>query len=144
MSGALTMLSLTDRPRRKWNLSLLTVAVTAIGLAGLIPFILEMSTQAALLPRVEQRIGAQIGSPYVTLGKQDREVIVFSAVKAGSPTALAGIANGDIVVEDVSIGGLCRRFDQSVGKTVVVRVTTGGNGPELDLRTHRDAKIVLP
>jgi len=126
----------------------LSVSAAVIGLVVTIavfgPFACEMWTQATLLPTVERRIGAEIRAPYVILGKRDREVITFSAVNPGGPAATAGVTSGDIVVEDVSIGELCRRLNAVKDARVVVEVAPGGNGPELDRRPHRKASILLP
>ena len=131
-----------------WRKMVLLLAFVAAGLLVsttiLVPFASEMWTQATLMLTVERRIGAEIRAPYVTLGKTDREVITFSAVRPGGPVANAGVANVDFVVEDVSIGDLSRRLNATKGTRVSVEVAPGGNGTELDQRPRRKVSIVLP
>ncbi len=121
------------------------VLMLACGGSVFTRFSKEMWTQATQLPTVEQRIGASISAPDVTLGGNAKEVILFSEIEAGSPAAVAGIMDGDIVIEDVSIGDLCRRFDGTKrGRQASVEIVSGGDGPPLDQRPQRRVTIILP
>lgn len=135
------------RTSARWRKILL--ALGAVGLAAavcgiLLAFVLEMWTQATLLPIVEDRIGARIHGPYVTLGNRDREVMVFSSVVPGGAAATAGVMNDDIVAERISFGDLCRRLTAPRGTSVTVVVVPGGNGPPIEQRPHRRVSITLP
>ena len=124
------------------------IACVATGWAvilGLVVFIgPEFYTQATLLPRVEPRIGAEIRGLYVLSGGNEREVMIFDAVRPGSAAAQAGITTGDIIVSEPSIGSLLTKLNSAPGESVTVEVVTGGKGPPINQRPRRLVTILLP
>lgn len=104
----------------------------------------SMVSHMRLRGRVEQRIGAQIGSPYVKAGGDFREIIAFVHVQPEGTAANCGIGEADILVDRISIHGLCQRLDAPAGTEVVVNVIPGGDGLALSERPVRNVVIVLP
>jgi hypothetical protein len=135
--------TLIPKPRRrpfKWALLALALLPVALVFGW---FIVEMGTQAILLPSVERRIGAEIRAPVVRVGGETRELMTFERVRPGA-CANAGIASGDIIISHRSIGQLCRQLRGAAGKQVVVDVVPGGDGAAMEARPARRVVITLP
>ena len=122
----------------------IVIAAMALGIACISGLVLWGSFELQTRREVESRIGATIGSPYLTLDGRHREVIAFFSIEPEGPAAMAGVDEGDIVVEDVSIADLCRRFQAASGSRAVVVVVPGGDGVALAQREKREVSIVLP
>jgi hypothetical protein len=58
--------------------------------------------------------------------------------------AVAGIKEGDIIVEDVWIGDLVDRFNAPSGTTAEVVIVSGGDGLPVDERQKRTVAVILP
>lgn len=132
---------------RKQRILVFALAVLVIGSAFYLvgfPFLSEMATQIRLLSATERRIGAEIRSPWIVAGGKQQEVMAFANVHPAGACAAAGVIAGDVIVDEASIGELCKRLRGPSGQVVVVTVVPGGRGPVVDARPRRVARIVLP
>ena len=103
-------------------------------------FVWEMYTQATVGPVIEERLGFTLGTPYV----QGREVKTVDYVHPGKAFADAGFSEGDIIVDDLTLGQLYRRLDQAKGQTVTIHVVDGGAGPPVHDRDVRAVAVHVP
>jgi hypothetical protein len=122
-----------------------------IGVAGrlllgfLVLFIIESALQAIVGPKVEERFGFVLGSPYVMAGGREEEVPVIERVDSGGAFARAGLAEGDILVNHVSKGLLYLSLSLAgTGATRSVTVVSGGDGPKIGQRPKRRLTVVAP
>jgi hypothetical protein len=122
------------------------IAVAGRLLIGLLVlFIAEMALQAIVGPKVEQRFGFELGSPYVMAGGREEEVPVIERVDSGGAFARAGLAEGDILVNHISKGLLYLSLSLAgTGDTRRVTVVPGGDGPRIGRRPKRRLTVVAP
>jgi len=122
------------------------ITVAALLLAGvLVLFSAEMALQAVLGPRVEKRFGFKVGSPYVNAGTDEEEVPTIMRVDSGGPFARAGLAEGDILVDVISMGTFYLSLSVSGrADSTEVTVVSGGDGPRLGVRPGRRVAVVAP
>ena len=122
----------------------IVIAAMVLGVACITGLVLWGSFELQTRRDVERRIGATIRTPFLTLDGRHREVIAFFSIEPEGPAAMAGIHEGDIVIEDVSIADFCRRFQAPSGSRAAVVVVPGGDGVALAQREKREVSIVLP
>jgi S1-C subfamily serine protease len=108
-------------------------------------FVAEMALQAVVGPKVEERFGFELGSPYVMAGGRDEEVPVIEGVDSGGAFARAGLTRGDILVNHISKGLLYLSLSLAgTGDTRSVTVVSGGDGPKIGQRPKRRLTVVAP
>ena len=129
--------------KTKKILLVLAACVTFAFAALVVIFLDELFTQAALLPETEELIGAKVVAPYVKAGGAGVEVITFGDVRPGSRAARAGIAPGDVLVSDRTMGSFCKRVLSSRGRSVEIQVVHGGDGVEIEKRSRRHLRLDL-
>jgi hypothetical protein len=122
------------------------IAVAGRLLLGLLAvFIAEMALQAVVGPKVEERFGFELGSPYVMAGGRDEEVPVIERVDSGGAFARAGLMEGDILVNHISKGLLYLSLSLAgTGDSRRVSVVSGGDGPKIGQRSKRRLTVVAP
>jgi hypothetical protein len=122
------------------------IAVAGRLLLGLLVlFVVEMALQAIVGPKVEERFGFELGSPYVMAGGRQEEVPMITRVDSGGAFARAGFAEGDILVNHISKGLLYLSLSiAGSGDTRTVTVVSGGDGPRIGRRPKRRLTVVAP
>jgi hypothetical protein len=114
-------------------------------LAFVVLFIVELALQAILGPKVEERFGFELGSPYVMAGGREEEVPVIERVDSAGAFARADLAEGDILVNHISKGLLYLSLSiAGSGDTRRVTVVSGGDGPRISRRPKRRLTVVAP
>ncbi len=95
---------------------------------------------------LEEDLGFTHGSPYVWIGDSEwgTEVMTLEKVSPSGVLAKAGIKEGDIPLDDLSITEFYRMLVRSRGKTVTIKVVPGGDGPPLNERPVRTVTFRVP
>jgi hypothetical protein len=124
--------------------SIITVAAVLLG-GVLVLFSAEMALQAVLGPKVEERFGFELGSPYVNIGTPDEEEVpMIMGVDSGGPFSNAGLAEGDILVDIISHGTFYLALSVSArGDSNELTVVSRGDGP-IKERPKRRVAVVAP
>jgi S1-C subfamily serine protease len=112
----------------------------------LIVFIAKTTLQAVLGPRVEERFGFELGSPYVNVGTPNEdEVPTIMRLDSAGPFARAGLTEGDILVDIISTGTFYLSLSLSApGDSKAVTVVAGGDGPRIGVRPKRRVAVIAP
>lgn len=95
---------------------------------------------------LEKDLGFSHGSPYVKIGdsRWGTEVMTLEDIKPGGVFDQAGVKEGDILLDDLSITEFFRMLERSRGKTVTIKVVPSGNGPPLKQRPIREVIFEVP
>lgn len=95
---------------------------------------------------LEKDLGFTHGSPYVKIGdsKWGTEVMTLEKISPSGVLGKAGIKEGDIPLDNLSITEFYRKLDRSRGKKVTIMVVPGSDGPSLTERPMRTVTFEVP
>jgi len=93
-------------------------------------------------PEIRSEFGFTHGSPYVSAGRKEIEVLTIHPAKGGYMDKV-GFRDGDIVTSE-SITGLYKLLHNSRGETVSVQVAKGGDGLPINQRETRTLTFTIP
>jgi hypothetical protein len=95
---------------------------------------------------LEKDLGFSHGSPYVKIENSQwgTEVMTLERIDPSGIFAQAGIKEGDIPLDDLSITEFYRMLERSRGKEVTIMVVPGGDGPALNERLVRTVTFKVP
>ena len=91
---------------------------------------------------IRREFGFTHGSPYVSTGKKEIEVLTIHPVKGGYLDKV-GFRDADIVTSE-SITGFYKLLHKSRGRTISVQVVNGGDGAPIDQRETRTLTFEIP
>jgi hypothetical protein len=110
--------------------------------AALQRFSEEAYFQTTLGPRVRQKYGFEVGTPFVQAGRRKVEVAELR-VRPGGLLARAGVREGDLLADE-TLGQLYRLLAAPKGAVISIRVVPGGDGPPLSERPVRIIVVTGP
>jgi hypothetical protein len=96
---------------------------------------------------LQHDLGFHHGTPYYNINGTGTEVINVSSVQRGGVFAQSGFKVGDVFLDfhsNNSINDLYAHLESSRGKTITLRVVSGGNGLPLAQRSVRSITFTVP
>ena len=119
--------------------ALLVIAVLVVlGMFGRETFL-----YIALGATVHPKYGFSVGTPIVRAGPERVEVIQL-LVKPGGLFAQAGVRDGDILLDRLTIVQLYERLNAPRGAAVGFHVVPGGDGAPIESRPRRRITVISP
>lgn len=96
--------------------------------------------------KIEEALGVEFATPYVTAGERRTEVLAIQSIQKSSPLYQAGARAGDIIrTNENGIDVVVHKwlFDRQEQRVRMI-LRSGGDGPPLDERTSRIIEFTVP